>query len=285
MWSIRPNSMAAQCRRWERARAGGAARRAPLYTREAVRPTLYVLAGSHPCVAVELMLRRKGLECSRVELPPVVSAAIVRAIGFPRRTVPALRLDGRRVQGSLSISRALEELQPEPPLFPGDPRVDEAERWGEQLQNVTRRIDLWGLLHDRSGVEAQLRGSSLPLPPALGAWMSGPSLRLLARINNITDEAVRRDLADLPSKLDHVDELLAEGVIDADEPNAAACQIAPSLRMLLTIEDLRPAIEGRPAGEFARRLVPDYAARISPGVFPPELVARVLAQARSSGAP
>jgi glutathione S-transferase len=71
----------------------------------------------------------------------------LRLFGFPRRTVPALRLDGRRVQGSRQISAALEQLSAEPPLFPRDParrrEVEEAERWGDELlQPAARRIEV-----------------------------------------------------------------------------------------------------------------------------------------------
>jgi glutathione S-transferase len=39
-------------------------------------------------------------------------------LGYPARTVPVLRIDGRRVQGSTSIARVLDELVPEPPAPP-----------------------------------------------------------------------------------------------------------------------------------------------------------------------
>src|SRR4051812_45426758 len=98
---------------------------------------LYVLVASHPCVAVELMLRRKHLEYRRIELPALLSRSMLRAMRFPGRTVPAARLGDRRVQGSRSISRVLDELRPDPPLFPPEPRarraVENAEEWGEDF--------------------------------------------------------------------------------------------------------------------------------------------------------
>ena len=39
------------------------------------------------------------------------------------------------------------------------------------------------------------------------------------------------------------------------ELNAADFQIAPSVRLAMTLDDLRPLIEGRPAGELAMRVV------------------------------
>ena len=74
--------------------------------------------------------------------------------------MPALKIDGRKVQGSREIARALERLQPEPPLFPADPEqraaVEEAERFGdEELQHPIRQI-LWWALQARPLAAAQL---------------------------------------------------------------------------------------------------------------------------------
>ena len=83
---------------------------------------LYTIPGSHPGVAVQLMLQRKGIEFKRTDLLPVVSRGVVKALRFPGQTVPALTIDGKRVQGSREIAHELERLQPEPPLFPSDPQ-------------------------------------------------------------------------------------------------------------------------------------------------------------------
>ena len=52
-----------------------------------------------------------------------------------------------------------------------------------------------------------------------------------------------------------MDDLLARGVIGGAERNAADYQIATSISLLLTMDDLRPMIEGRPAGRHAREVV------------------------------
>jgi glutathione S-transferase len=69
---------------------------------------------------------------------------------------------------------------------------------------------------------------------------------------------VRRDLAALPGILQRIDDWIAEGVIGGEQPNAADFQIATSVALLMTMEDIRPLIEGRPAAELARRIVPDF---------------------------
>ena len=50
--------------------------------------------------AAELMLRHKGVDYRRIDLVTAAQQALLRALGFPRDTVPALRLDGARVQGT-----------------------------------------------------------------------------------------------------------------------------------------------------------------------------------------
>ena len=86
-----------------------------------MRTKLYAVSLSHPCHAVRLMLERKGIDHEVADLLPGFHPLLVRAAGFRGGTVPALRIDGRRIQGSLRISRVLDELCPEPPLFPAEP--------------------------------------------------------------------------------------------------------------------------------------------------------------------
>ena len=75
-------------------------------------------------------------------------------------------------------------------------------------------------------------------------------------MHKATDENVRRALDALPGLIDHVDELIERGVIGGSERNAADFQIATSVSLLLTMDDIRPMIEGRPAERLARELVP-----------------------------
>jgi len=76
-----------------------------------------------------------------------------------------------------------------------------------------------------------------------------------------SEETARACLEALPAQLDRVDALLAEGVIGGERPNAADFQIAPSVRLMLNFDQLRPHIDARPAGAHARKLVPDYPGR------------------------
>src|SRR3954447_2440625 len=109
---------------------------------------LYGTLPSPPSHSVRLMLEAKGLDYKPIWLLPGLHPALLRTRGFRGGTVPALKIDGRRVQRSLEIARALDQLQPEPPLLPADPekrrQVEEAERWADEvLQDVPRRIVRW----------------------------------------------------------------------------------------------------------------------------------------------
>jgi len=237
---------------------------------------LYVIPGSHPSRSAMLMLERKGIPYKRVDLIPVVSKGILKAQRFPDVTVPALKLEGDRVQGSIQIARELDRIKPEPPLLPADPekrsKVEEAEAWGDPFQQKPRRLSWWALKRDRAPMASYAEGARLGIPVALAVKTGAPIVAMAARLNGSTDGNVRADLSSLRSDLDRIDHWIAEGVLGGPEPNAADFQIAPSIRLLMSLDDLRPFIEGRPCGELAKRIVPDFPGR-TPPTFPEEWLA------------
>src|SRR4026209_73345 len=106
---------------------------------------LYVILGSHACRTGMLMLEHKGIEYERVELPTGMHPFVLPLRGFgsnpeafrqvdddrPHRmlgmldrlgTVPSLLIDGQRIKTNRAIARFLDELRPDPPLFPADPQ-------------------------------------------------------------------------------------------------------------------------------------------------------------------
>jgi glutathione S-transferase len=229
---------------------------------------LYALAFSHPAQAARLMLERKQIEHEVVDLLPGMHPILLRAAGFRGTTVPALRIDGRRIQGSRVISRELDELVPEPALFPSDPgrrrAVEEAEEWGERaLQPVPRRMFRWAVSRD-----AELRrwfAQQMGMPaPGLMATLNTPIAHTLARKVHADDTRVRADVLGLPASLDHVDALIADGTIGGDEPNAADFQIGPSVRLLMNFPQLEPMVEGRPAAGLAVRMMPTFRWQVPP---------------------
>lgn len=234
---------------------------------------LYTIPGSHPGVAVQAMMKAKGIPFKRTDLFPVMQKLVVRVQGFPKQTVPAIKIDGRKVQGSREIARELDRIRPEPPLFPEDPEkrlaVEEAERFGdEELQHPIRQMIWWTLRKDKAPLRSFSEGAKLGIPTGLAVATAGPVLAATAYYNQATDENVRRGLAALPGFLDRIDAWIETGVLDGEQLYAADYQIAPSLRLAMTMQDLRPAIDARPAGKFARRVIPDYAGD-APPAFPP----------------
>jgi glutathione S-transferase len=127
--------------------------------------TLHGLPPSHPSMAAEQALRLKGIGFERVEMEMGRHNEQMEAIyGAGNRTVPGMVVDGEPVHGSRAIFARLEEIAPEPALYP-EPiaaAVREADRWGdEELQDLGRRLP-WGALHFR--------------PEALGTIGGGPTL-------------------------------------------------------------------------------------------------------------
>jgi glutathione S-transferase len=245
---------------------------------------LYGTPPSPPSHSARLMLEFKGLDYKPIWLLPGMWPALLRTRGFRGGTVPAMKIDGRRVQGSVLISRALEELQAEPRLFPADPdqrlKVEEAERWGDQvLQDVPRRIVRWLSVHRPETKVMIAREVGIPFP-RFAAWINTPAARHLA--NKVgADDQIRHAIAQVPEVLDHVDELIAEGVIGGDQPNAADFQIATSVRALLTVRDLDSVTQGRPGCELALRLIPEFGTDFPPGLLPAEFLAPLRASERS----
>ena len=130
-----------------------------------MRATLFGIPASHPSLAGQLMLEHKGVEYRRIDLVAGPHRALLRALGFPGKTVPAVRLDGAKIQGTTEIALALDALVPETAAASRrDPErrreVEEAEAWGnEVLQPVPRRLVWNGLGRDRSELATYLEGA------------------------------------------------------------------------------------------------------------------------------
>ena len=232
---------------------------------------LYGIPGSHPVMTARLMLEHKSIPYKRVDLPPVLSHGLTRLLGFEGNRVPAMKVDGRRVQGTAAIARELERLRPEPPLFPADPArrqaVEEAESWGDGFQQTPRTIIWWAIKQDPDFQRSFLEDARLGLPAGMLVKTSAPVVWAARRLNDSYDPTVEELIASIPQSLDKVDAWIAQGLLNGEQLNAADFQLAPTLRLLMCFEDVAPAIEGRPAAALARRVVPQAPGRIGP-VFP-----------------
>jgi glutathione S-transferase len=246
---------------------------------------LYVILGSHACRTAMLMMGHKGIEYELVELPTGLHPFLLRRHGFggnpapfrrlddrPHRmlgtadrmgTVPALAVDGQRVKTNREIARFLEQLRPDPPLYPAEPdrrrAVEEAERWGDEVFQLTaRRLGLTAFLHGRDGLID--RGDDGRLGPLL--WRQPTMRRVGARAVGLfvfrANARAESELLDaLPAMLDRIDEWVETGVLNGDHLYAADFMIAPSLALLTYRPDLRSEIEQRPAARLVDRVLPE----------------------------
>ncbi len=238
---------------------------------------LYWMSISHPSQVARKMLDLKDVEYELVDVVPLNQRIHLRLAGFSGGTVPALKLDGQRVQGSRQIARALDERWPEPPLFPADPalrpRVEEAERWGEQqLQPIPRRLFRYGIARNPQLRHWVVRAQRLPVP-ALTAQAIRPAVEWYVRTveadgRQATQAGLRADLAALPALLDHVDRLLGDGTLTLDPPNAAALQIMASVNLMGQFADLAELVASHACSEPARELFPGYRAELPPFLDP-----------------
>ena len=236
-----------------------------------MRARIYIIPISHPSGAAVAMLRHKRIPHRVVRLMAGPHPLLVRFAGFERHTVPALDIDGRMVQGSREIARFLDELRPDPPLFPDDPgeraRVEKAERWGERvLQPVPRRLFRY-LMRTSTEARVWVGRDVMRIPgAALLQWAFLPVIGRLGTISHADEATVRDTIARLPALLDNVDALMAAGTVGGAEPNAADFQILAAVRVLLEFEDLTHLLDGRPSAQAARRLLPDWQGPIPRGL-------------------
>jgi len=242
---------------------------------------LYVILGSHACRTGMLLLEHKGIDYRAIELPTGFHPLALRILGLrgnkePLRdlegkrphllaaadrmgTVPALRIDGHEVMTNARIARFLDELRPDPPLFPADPAqraaVEEAERWGDQvLQMVSRRIVLGTGL--RNGGEFGRLGTMLYRNAGLRRGL----IAFIRRFAFDSDaKTAERLCAQVPALLDRVDAWIADGVLGSEQLNSADYMIVTSLALLSYAEPVRPQLENRPLTRLLDRVLPEPA--------------------------
>jgi glutathione S-transferase len=234
-----------------------------------------------------LLLEHKGIPFRTVVLPTGVHPMAVRALGFPGHakpirsvdghthaglaamdrlgTVPALRYEDRRVQTNREMIRFLEEIRPEPPLYPSDPSrrraVEEAVLWGDEtLQMAARRTVMAAAGLSLDGMYE--RGARGRLGPLLAGHdvtrllMNAVASRTAFRAGTgRSDELV----AELPPMLDRIDDWIADGTLGAEQLNAADLMIAPSLALLDYRLDLRDQLRARPSYSLLERVLPEPA--------------------------
>ncbi len=248
----------------------------------------YMFPGSNSVMTGRLMLEHKGIDYKEVKLMPGPHAFIMLALGFQTMGVPAIKFGGRRVQGTRWIARYLDEIVPDRPLFPADPArrraVQDAERWGEDFQNATRRIFYFAARRDRDAF-ASLMAPRRSRPMRIALRIGRPLIvRLATGAHRASDDAAREDLELLGERLDQIDAWIEQGLLNGPQLNAADFQIAPNISGLLLSDDLARFIRGRPAAAFADRVAPGYEGHLA-AVIPADALAALEAQHRPAVEP
>lgn len=222
---------------------------------------VYVILGSHACRAGTLMLEHKGIPYRTRRLPSGLHQLIVPRLGFEGPTLPAIRMDGRRIQTNRTLARVLDELRPEPPLFPADPdarrAVEEAEALAdEKLQMTARRLTMAGAFHDDVLIDRAAHGRLGPLLFHRDA-VRMRMMRVIGRRAFAVDlDAEKRLLERIPGMLDRVDAWVEDGTLNGEALNAADFQIAPSVALLTYRRDLVDDVARRPVQALIDRVLP-----------------------------
>jgi glutathione S-transferase len=199
--------------------------------------------------------------------------ALVLTRGAHRR-LPVLELDGRRIGDSTAIIAALEEYQPEPPLYPRDlaerARALELEDWFDEQLAPALRLFVWHhTLADDDAVNAALFTRPSPgrerLMRLTGPVM-GRALRADLGINETTAKAAREQLFAAMDKLES--ELQPSGYLVGDGFTVADLTAAALFTPLLTppqrpyaprtvapaVREARAELSARPGGEWVTEM-------------------------------
>jgi glutathione S-transferase len=177
------------------------------------------------------------------------------------------------VHTSVAIMRRLDEISPDPPLYPAE-RADAiraAEEWGDgELQDLGRRVT-WGVLRFRPQALGLLTGGGELDPAGIDAALDYTYRAW--RYHRITTARLAEDIASLPGLLDHADGYVAGGVIGTEEPTAADFQIGATIRVLTQVGDLEPLFRGRPVMNVADRWFRPPRGVVPAGSFPASVMA------------
>ena len=187
-----------------------------------------------------------------------------------QRRLPVLALDGRRIGDSTAIIAALEEYQPEPPLYPEDPAeraraLELEEYFDEELAPSLRRFVWHHTLDDTDAVIDALLPSSNGMRARL-LRATAPVVRPAVRRDYaVTEEGAIRALTDIRSAMDRLEsELQPSGYLVGERFSVADLTAASLFTPVLCppqrpypprsatppVRELREELEARPGGEW-----------------------------------
>ena len=148
--------------------------------------------------------------------------------------------------------------------------------WGFATWQVQKLERATAVIRNQAQAQAAMSASAGPQLDGLSdEELAALVARLSAYFNGASDPAVRADLINLDFHLDRADRWIETGAagVSQEVPNAADLQIGSGVRLLLTIEDLRPRLDGRPCAELAMRWFAHYPGHVPAGTLPAEWLA------------
>jgi glutathione S-transferase len=183
-----------------------------------------VLHGSRLSPFVEKVWRALRWKRLDFEHPPFDPLAL-RRVSPQTRKMPVLVIDGEPVHDSTFILRRLDALQPEPPLYTGDPRLAAAQRvledWADEALYWNLMALRWTPAHAAATTRQIVAG--LPFPLALVGRLALPrSIVAMCRaqgMGRLPEAVLVRELA---ARLDDLAAVLGDrAFLMADQPGAA----------------------------------------------------------------
>jgi glutathione S-transferase len=242
------------------------------------RATLYTVPGCPYSTIARLMLAYKRIPYRRIDLIQGPHGVVLRRLGFPERTAPALKIGSRRVHSTLGAARALDDALPERPLLAlEDPvlrlEVEETTAWARaELGPLKEYLFWWAIERNPSAAGEMFADARMGVPRPLVRRVLVPAgFRLMFRAYPPDVDAALQCVAAVPSMLDRVEGLIARGVLGGEHPNAADFHAGLLIRLLMCLDDLRPAIAERPAGRHAMRVCPVLPPRLGRFLEPDQL--------------
>ena len=130
--------------------------------------------------------------------------------------------------------------------------------------------DFWPtLIGSPSAAPSFSEGAQMPLPGAVTQALIPVIGRVELKLNETNEQVRAAELRALPGWLDTIDGWLEDGTLGgAVAPNAADLQIAPSLKLLMAMADLRAIIGPRPCGSWADALFGPALGHLPVGAIP-----------------
>jgi glutathione S-transferase len=210
-------------------------------------PTLWHIDVSHFSEKSRWALDLKGVEHRRHAPPPGSHIPIAFVLTRGRHsTFPILRIDGRTICDSTAIIAALEQLHPDPPLYPADPALrrralELEEFFDEEVGPHARLLAFHEIAKDQDAFEALLRGTTPPPLNRVPAATTAYAKAYTAMRFGVRDEdAARTARLKLAEGFDRIEAELGDGEYLVGDSFTVADLTAASLFNPIVLPDEGP---------------------------------------------